>query len=635
MTQKRKRASRHTLLFRISAVSLLLLLGYSVFLLYNNRPEILPYQGFTRTTKGAAQGQEFAVVTGTPWATDAAVHVLESGGTACDAAVTALLVLNVTHGEAAAFGGVAPTLYFDSAAREVKSYIGVGTAPANANIDYFADDGHDYIPSLSIAAQLVPAGMDVITALMKECGSMPFKSLAAPAIELAREGFPMHAIMHRNLDLAWYERLGMRVIMPSTAAVWLPNGWLQPFRLHQKTTFPHLARTLEQLANVEDRAGRAGRSRIEAISDIREYFYAGPIATQIDEFHADNEGLMTQADLINYRGGWESPIRSQLNEYTWFGNGTWSQSIMEPLILNILEHTALESLEHNSPHYIHIVTQAIELAMSDRDTYIGDPEFVEVPLDRLLSQKYAMARGELMTEEAYVGPIEAGEIPGYGGTRTGKGADSDEAVKREEYSQDRLQFAAGQDTSQLSVIDKQGNAVVITPSDFPKSPMLPGTGINLGDRMTQFRLDPLHVNALKPGKRPRITPHSVIVFKDNELHLVFSTPGGDMQAQALVQVFLNMTLFDMSLQQAIDAPRFFSINSPSSFSPHESTSAGLRLESDLYERSAEGLQKLGYTVIRDPKWDKDFGAVGAISKASDGTLIAAADPREETSAFAE
>lgn len=632
MAQAKRHGARRRPILTGMAVAIALLSIYAGFDYHSSRPEILAYDGLTATAKAAAQGTEFAVVTGTPWATDAATAVLAENGTACDAAIAALLVINVTHGEAAAFGGVAPVLYFDSAAQTVKSYIGVGTAPAKADIAYFTGEGHTYIPSLDIAAQLVPVGMDVITGLMQECGTLPFTRLAAPAIEIAIAGFPMHAVMLRNLDLAWYERLGMRFLMPSSADVWMPNGWLQPFRLHQKTTFPDLAKTLEELADAESRALAVGGSRSEAIAALREHFYSGPIADQIVAFHEANSGLITEEDLHNYRGGWEQPIKAQLDEYTWFGNGTWSQSIMEPLTLNILAHTRLTELVHNSPEYIHTVTQAIELAMSDRDTYTGDPAFVEVPLDTLLSSDYALARSSLMTEAAFDGSARAGDIPGYGGTRTG---DKSAWLERPAALSDLVQFAVGQDTSQLAIVDRSGNAIVITPSDFPKSPMLPGTGINLGDRMTQFRLDPEHVNALAPGKRPRITPHSVMVFKNDRLHLTFSTPGGDMQAQALVQVFLNMHLFGMDLQSAIDAPRFFSINSPSSFSPHEFTPGGIRLEKALFDASGEGLRELGYTTIEDPKWDKDFGAVGAIITRPDGTIIAAADPREETTAHAE
>jgi gamma-glutamyltranspeptidase/glutathione hydrolase len=194
-------------------------------------------------------------------------------------------------------------------------------------------------------------------------------------------------------------------------------------------------------------------------------------------------------------------------------------------------------------------------------------------------------------------------------------------------------FSIGQDTSQLVVVDAQGNAVVITPSDFPQTPMVPGTGLNLGNRMNQFRLDPEHVGALMPGKRPRITPHAVIIFKNGEFYMALSTPGGDMQAQALVQVFLNMHVFGMDVQQAISAPRFYTIAWPSSFAPHESYPTHIRLEADLYATAAEGLKALGYTPEEDPKWDKDFGAVGAIVIGENGQLLAGADPREETTSM--
>lgn len=193
-----------------------------------------------------------------------------------------------------------------------------------------------------------------------------------------------------------------------------------------------------------------------------------------------------------------------------------------------------------------------------------------------------------------------------------------------------LRDRLGQDTSQVAVHDRWGNAVVMTPSDFPATPMVPGTGLTLGNRMTQFRLDPEHVGALVPGKRPRITPHAVIVTRGGRLHLAYSTPGSDMQPQALVQVFLNLHVFGMELQRAIEAPRFYSISAPSSFSPHEAHPGTLRLESDLFSSDATGLRELGYTLVEDPTWDKDFGAVGAILIGDDGRLHAGADPREET-----
>ena len=365
---------------------------------------------------------------------------------------------------------------------------------------------------------------------------------------------------------------------------------------------------------------------------MRDYFYKGPIAEKIAAYHAKAGGLMTYDDLATYTGGWEMPIVARYAEYTLYANGTWSQGIMEPLILQTLAGIDLRRMGHNSPQYIHTVTQAIELAMADRDAYVGDSAFVDVPLKELLSPEYAAERQKAMTSRGFGLLPAPGKLAGASGYIPSQESLAGALTLGQKLLADG-DFAIGQDTSQLVVVDAQGNAVVMTPSDFPKSPMIPGTGLNLGDRMNQFRLDPASPNALQPGKRPRITPHALIIFKNGKFTMALSTPGGDMQAQALVQVFLNMHTFGMDVQQAVSAPRFFSVTAPSSFAPHEAYPGHLRIEADLYAQVADGLKSLGYIPEEDPAWDKDFGAVGAILAGPGGTLYAAADPREETTAL--
>jgi gamma-glutamyltranspeptidase/glutathione hydrolase len=401
-------------------------------------------------------------------------------------------------------------------------------------------------------------------------------------------------------------------------------------QLNERMTFPDLANTLDAMANAEATAIQNGASREAGLQAVRDYFYKGPIAEKIAEFHEEEGGLITYDDLATYSGGWEQPIVGQYGEYTIYANGTWSQGIMESLILGTLEGIDLKSMGHNSPQYIHTVTQAIDLAMADRDAYVGDPAFVDVPLEILLSKEFASNRRASMTDRAFdplpspglLAPLPSGSKP-----------DRFAGLSPAQALMALTDFSVGQDTSQLVVVDAQGNAVVMTPSDFPQTPMVPGTGLNLGNRMNQFRLDPKSVNKLEPGKRPRITPHAVIIFKNGEFYMALSTPGGDMQAQALVQVFLNMQVFGMDIQQAISAPRFYSIAWPSSFAPHESYPTHIRLEADLYATAAEGLKSLGYIPEEDPKWDKDFGAVGAIVIGENGQLLAGADPREETTSM--
>ena len=616
----------------VLALTGLIVLALIVYALLPKGPrDLMEYTDRTKTEKELLTANEYAIVTGTPWASQAGYDVLAKGGNACDAAVAALLMINVTHGEAASFPGVAPVMYYDAATSEVKSYIGAGKAPMAATIEKFKEAGYENVPDFNIWNQLIPASPDVITSLLTDCGTMSFGELAAPAIALAREGFPAHPIYVRNLTFSPIERLGFSIIMPSTAYNYLRGEWWRPVNLHDRVQFPELANTLEELANAEQAVIEAGGTREEGLAAVRDYFYKGPIAEKIIAFHEEEGGFFAYEDLSTYSGGWEQPVMGSYGEYTFYGNGTWSQGVMEPLILQILEGIDLKSMGHNSPQYIHTVTQAIELAMADRDTFVADSEFVDVPLDVLLSKEYAAERRAQMTDRAFFDLPAPGVIPGYGGSPASSAPTT--ASRFDISSLADTDFAMGQDTSQVVVIDGDGNAVVITPSDFPKSPMLPNSGINLGDRMTQFRLDPNHINSLEPGKRPRITPHSVVVFKDGEFYMAYSTPGGDMQAQALVQVFLNMEVFGMDIQQAVSAPRFYSISAPSSFSPHEFTPGGLRIEADLYQLVATDLAALGYVPQEDPAWDKDFGAVGAILIGPDGKLYAGADPREETTAL--
>lgn len=617
----------------IGLIALILILAVVYTLLPKGPRDPMQYTDRTGQPRELFVGKEYAAVTGTPWATDAALSILEQGGTACDAAVAALLALNVTHGEAASFASVAPTMYYNAATGEVKSYIGVGKAPAAATIEKFSQRGFKTVPEFDIWAQLVPASPDVLTALLSDCGTMSFSQVSAPAIAVAREGFPAHKIFVKNFDLSPLEEVALSLILPENARVYFHGEWWRPMNLHERIQLPDLANTFEELAKAEQDALAAGGDRKQGLQAVRSYFYKGPIAQKIVQMHQQQNGLITAEDLASYSGGWEQPIKADVaGGYTFYGNGTWSQGIMEPLVLHILEGIDLKKMGHNSPEYIHTVTQAIELAMADRDGYVADPAFTKVPLEALLSPAYAAQRRALMTDRAFGILPKPGDIPGFTASVSAPEDGRLAGLDPVRAAMTANNAKVGKDTTQLVVRDRQGNTVVMTPSDFPKTPMVPNTGINLGNRMNQFRLDPAHVNALEPGKRPRITPHAVIVFKDGAFSMGYSTPGGDTQSQALVQVFLNMSVFGMDIQQAISAPRFYSTTAPSSFAPHNFTPGGLRIEGDLYDQVGEQMKALGYDATRSEKWDNDFGAVGGVVLGQDGQIYAGADPREETTA---
>ncbi|MFO8078830.1 MAG: gamma-glutamyltransferase [Armatimonadota bacterium] len=587
----------------------------------------------TGEPRTAVEASSYAAVTGTPWATNAAITTMEAGGNAFDAAVAALLMLNVTAGEAASFPGIAPTIVYHADSDRVSSYRGAGTAPAAATIDFYRSKGHDTVPDLDILAQLLPASPDVMVRLLADHGTMSFAQVARPAIRRARQGFPITTTMQKNLDFSPVELIGFSVILPYNAEVYLDGQWWRPLHTGDRFTRRDLASTWEGMVDAERRAIESGATRSEALLALRSYFYEGEPAQQIVELHERRDGLFTASDLAGYRGAWEDPYRATWHgadsdaEYEVFTNGGWTQGLVVPLTLNILEGIDLRSMRHNSPEYVHTVIQALELALADRDGYVGDPAFVDVPNETLLDDAYAASRRTAMTGASFGRLPPPGEIDGY--DPWVPPVDPTAQLPAAEPVTRVANFAVGRDTSQLVVADAAGNMVAITPSDFPKSPMVPETGMTLGNRMVQFRLDPASPTSLEPGKRPRVTPHAVLVFRDGTPWLAFNTPGGDMQTQALVQVLLNMTVFGMDPQRAIDAPRFRTRSVPDSFAPHRAEPGVLWLEAPLHSRAGIELAAMEYEVVQKAQWWNEFGAVGAILR-DGGRWIAVADPREAT-----
>ncbi|MEM6725654.1 MAG: gamma-glutamyltransferase [Bacteroidota bacterium] len=614
-------------ILKIILFSLLGMIGFAaltLFALVNfSKPRAqLAFDDPWHTERSQVVAEEYAVVSGTPWATEAAVGVLENGGNAVDAAVAAVLMLNITFGEAASFPGVAPTMYYDAEDQTIRSYVGAGVAPQKATMEEFAKRGHRKVPNLDILAQLVPASPDVLIRLLQQEGTRSFSELVQPAIDRAREGFPVHHTMAKNMDLSIFERLGYRFMLPTSSSVYFGKKWWLPLQHKDAFKRPLLANTLEELVQAEQNILTSGGSRIEGLEAVRDYFYKGPIAEKISAYHEQENGLIQYDDLANYTSDWETPIQGQFGEYTIYTNGTWTQGIVLPWVLQTLEGLDLKSMGHNSPDYVHTLAQAIDLAMADRDQYVADAAFESVPLDQLLSKEFAQLRRSAIQENAFPAipaALDMADVP------------NPAAVDTANSSSDNL-LQVGDDTSQVVVIDSSGNAIAITPSDFPMSPMIPGTGLTLGIRMTQFRLEPEHINHLEPGKRPRITPHAAMIFKNGEFYMAFNTPGGDMQAQALVQVFLNHVVFGMNIQEAINAPRLRSENFPSSFDPEEYGKGLLTLEKRLYDQVAETLETTrAYTIKAYPDWDNKFSAVGAIIM-DGGRLFAGSDPRESATA---
>ena len=262
-----------------------------------------------------------------------------------------------------------------------------------------------------------------------------------------------------------------------------------------------------------------------------------------------------------------------------------------PMILQILENIDLKSLGHNTPEYISAVAQAIELVFADREAYFGDPQFVDVPIRGLLSKEYAKERAKLINPKRGFG-----KAPKAGDPWKYEGRPRPQHVYRPFLVPASLPpHRLAHDTTYLCVVDREGNAFSLTPSDFPYSPMVPGYGFMLGNRVQQFRLKNGSPAQVAPHKRPRLTPNPSMVTKDGELFMAFGTPGGDMQPQGMVQVFLNIVEWGMDPQAAINAPRLKSLNFADSFSPHLYYPGKIQVEDEL-KALAPQLKKMNFAV---------------------------------------
>lgn len=607
-------------------VGIIVILGVIYLILPQGPRKSMTFADPHLKDRPAVTAEHYMAATGTPWATRAAMDTMANGGNAVDGAVAALLALNVTYGEAASFPGVAPILIYDARTKSVESYTGAGTAPAKATIDLFRSRGWKTVPTMDIWSQLLPASPDVIIAILKKYGTKSFTELSAPAIKLAREGFPVHDTMLKNLNLSLIERLGFTVLMPYNSQVYLGGQWWRP--LHHGEIFyrPELADTLELMAKAEQDVLNKGGTREAGLQAVRDVFYKGEIAQKIIAFHKQKGGLFTAEDLANYTGYWETSLKGNYGPYTVYANDTWNQGAVTPMVLQILNGIDLKSMGHNSSEYVHTVLQAIDLAMADREAYMGDPKFVKVPVKGLLNPQFARERRKSMTPgKAFSKMPQPGDPWKYQGQASATGHAVINPV-----SESGPGMQVGKDTSYICVVDSKGNAVSLTPSDFPKTPMIPGTGLTLGNRMNQFRLDPQNPDALQPGKRPRITPNAAMAMKDGKLFMSFGTPGGDTQTQTNIQVFLNIVVFGMDPQAAINAPRFQSFNFPDSFAPNVYKVGTIGLELPLYQSVGKQLEVMGYKIEVGNKLDNKYGAENVILiDHPTGKLIGGSDPREE------
>jgi gamma-glutamyltranspeptidase/glutathione hydrolase len=566
-----------------------------------------------RSTRPVVMGTHHMVSAGHYLAAAAGYRILEAGGNAVDAGVAAGLCINVTQADLTNIGGVAPILTYMADSSTVEAISGLGWWPKAASLEFFQRQQGGRIRR-GINRCVLPSAIDAWLTALERHGTMKLADVAAPAIELAADGFPMHDVM---LDILSTPSAleGMRQ-WPSTRSVFLPNGHLMP--LGARVVQKDLAGTLRMLVETEDGA----MTREAGIRAARDRFYTGDIAERMVRFSSEQGGWLTMQDLAEFHVTVEEPVKTTYRGYEVYACGPWCQGPVVPQTLNILEQYDLTGQDRFSAAVYHLILEALKASFADRDRYYGDPRFVDVPIDGILSKAYASQwQKRINAAMASPGMPEPGdawsfsEHRGRPPSRWKYPTPSDGEVEP--------------DTSYVCVVDRWGNAFSATPSDgVTGSPLVEGLGFIISSRGMQSWLDPDHPSCLAPGKRPRLTPSPGMVLKDGRLVMPYGTPGNDMQPQAMVQFLVNVIDYQMNPQQAADAPRCATFSFPRSSDPHPYTPGLCHLEVGVDPSIPEALLRMGHKLRVWPAWTKAAGSLGAIQVDHEhGVLHGAADPR--------
>jgi gamma-glutamyltranspeptidase/glutathione hydrolase len=562
-------------------------------------------------------GARHVIAAGHYLAAEAGHAVLEAGGNVVDAGVAAGIALGVVHSDQVQFSGVAPMVIHLAERDETITIAGLGGWPRAARLELFAEQHGGAIPP-GVLRTVVPAAPDAWILALERHGTLSFGDVAAAAIRYAREGFPVHPVMahfiERNAD--GYRR------WPASAAIWLPGG--RPPREGELFVQADLARSLQFMVDEERAASRHGRAA--GLRAARDAFYRGDLAAAMVRYHRDHGGWLTAEDLATYRSEVVPPVRSTFGDMEVLTCGPWCQGPVLLQMLSLLQGIDLGALGHNTPAYVHLVTEAMKLCFADRERYYGDPRFVPVPMDALLAPAYADERRRLIQEQAWPGMPPAGRLAGFG---------APPVVARATEPVAGGSAALDGDTSYVCVVDRRGNAFSATPSDSSwDGPVIPGLGFVPSTRGSQSWAVPGHASSVAPGKRPRLTPNPALARRGREWIMPFGAPGGDLQAQGMLQVLLNHTVLGMSIQEAVEAPRFVTHSFPGSFEPHPYHPGRLDLERSLGEATGEALSARGHRVEWLP--DLSIGTAGVCAISGDlarGILYGGADPRRAARAM--
>ena len=583
---------------------------------FTTRPEILGTFGVVSTTHWIASGVGMAM--------------LERGGNAFDAAVAAGLVLQVVEPHLNGPGGELPAILWSASAGRADVVAAQGPAPAGATIDHYRNQGLRHVPGDGLLATVIPGAWDGWMLMLRDYGRLPLRDVLEPAIHYCSAG---HPCLPRVADTIAGLTAFFRDAWPSSYDTWLPGG--QPPRAGQLLRNPALARTYARiLSEAETRTGRTAQ-----IDAARDAFYRGFVAEEMASWLAsaelpDSEGrhqraVLTGEDMADYHASIEAPVWGRYQDWDVAKCGPWTQGPVFLQSLALLRGMDLRGLNPHGAEFIHLVTEAMKLAFADREIYLADPDFTDVPLEALLSEEYNANRRSLLGVQASL-DLRPGVVPGFEGQRSAMLAALDRLSSTDgavyEPTMAHLARKRG-DTVHLDVIDSEGNMVAATPSGgwLQSAPTIPGLGFCLNSRAQMFWLEDGLPGSLMPGKRPRTTLSPSLALKDGQPRMVFGTPGGDQQDQWQLIFFLYHVQFGMGLQHALDAPLFHSTHFPASFYPRSRSPGQIMVEETFGVDVIADLKARGHTVQTAPHMT--IGRLTAAARGTDGILRAGASPR--------
>ena len=581
-----------------------------------------------QTQKPPLHAKHWIAITGKPLSATTGAMIFQRGGNAVDAAC-AMLAAGATMWDVLSWGGETQALIYHPKLKKVIGINALGVAPTGATAAYYKSKGMRYPPEYGPLAAVTPGTPGGLMTMLAEYGTMSLEQVLAPAIEMA-DGYPIEAQTADQI-----ERLKGEI------KKWKYSRELFLTHAGQPREAPEageifvqrdLAATLRKLVETEKQALRSGKSRKEAIYAAYDRFYKGDIAQEIVRGTREEGGLFTMADLASWKVRIEEPVSVWYKGIQVYKLPFWQQGPAMLQALNILENADLKSMGFNSPKYMHTIYQAMSLAFADRDFYYGDPYFPpEEPTRGLLSKDYATARYASINWERNDSTVRPGDPYPYQNARN---PFADQLAKwtvipapdsaPRSGGQDRLPADSGSSpsaslssssrfassdaefmesfyrgTTTIETADAEGWVVSVTPSGGWVPAVVAGrTGVGLSQRGQSFVTDPRDgpFNVIEPGKRPRVTLTPTLALKDGLPYLAFAVQGGDSQDQNLLQFFLNVVEFGMTVQQATEAPNINSFQMRSSFGIHESRPGRMLIAASTPDSVRKELERMGYTL---------------------------------------